>query len=467
MTVKRILMRSGKDPWMVMSPEATLSTDAIGGNSGNFLFSHSAHRMLSTSDTEVVSNGLGFTHAKVEKINAEYDHLVLPLANAFRPDFRKQLDILSSLIEELTIPVTVLSVGAQASLAQRTSELSPLDEAVLRFGRAVLQKSPSIGVRGELTAEYLTRLGLPDIHVIGCPSTFLHGPHLRVDKTRDRIDRMARVSFSVTPQVHEMGDVTMRHVRRFPNLTYIPQDQSTLKLMLWGTPRGGFSPTDAMPFHPAHPVFRRDLARYFVDPRPWIDYLSSMDFAFGDRIHGNIAAILGGTPALLLAHDSRTLELARYHSIPYVLISEVDPGMDAVDFYAMADFSAFNDGQAKRWSTFERYLTQQGLAHTFDDPEQLKRYDARIAAADYPAPVRAVSRDPRSADLDRVDWLYREIGRTPGAVSRLGKAQTEHAVRIAALEARVVGLTSPPEHSFRALRKVHTAAKRSIGRLRS
>ena len=425
--MKRILMRSGKDPWTVMSPEATLSTNAIGGNSGNFLFSYSAHRMLSRTDTEVVSNGLGFSLAQAERINAEFDHLVLPLANAFRPDFRKGLDILSTLIEKLTIPVTVLSVGAQASLVHGTSELSPLDESVIRFGRAVLERSPSIGVRGDVTAEYLTRLGFQDVHVIGCPSTFLHGPDLRVGKARDQIDRMARVSFSVTPQVHEMGAVTMRHVRRFPNLTYIPQDQSTLRLMLWGIPRRGLEASDTMPFHPSHPVFRRDLARYFVDPRPWIDYLSTVDFAFGDRIHGNVAAILGGTPALLLAHDSRTLELARYHSIPYVLIGDLEPGMDAVDFYGMADYTAFNDGQRRRWETFEAYLSEQGLQHAFDQPGQLERYDAKVAAADFPPAVRAISRDAKSPDLDRVDWLYREVGRTPWdvAATRQGAGLTQ------------------------------------------
>jgi hypothetical protein len=456
-------MRSGKDPWTVMSPEATLSTNVIGGNSGNFLFSYSSHRMLSRSDTEVVSNGLGFTHTKAAQIDEEFDHLVLPLANAFRPDFRKGLDILSTLIEKLTIPVTVLSVGAQASLARGTAELSPLDESVLRFGRAVLERSPSIGVRGDLTAEYLTKLGLRDVEVIGCPSTFFHGPHVRVDKPRDDIDHSARVSFSVTPQVLEMGDVTMRHVRRFANLTYIPQDQSTLQLMLWGNPRGGFDAQAAMPFHPAHPVFRRDLARFFVDPQPWIDYLSTVDFAFGDRIHGNIAAILAGTPALLLAHDSRTLELARYHSIPYVLISDLEPEMDAVDFYRMADFTAFNVGQQARWEKFERYLSTQGLAHAFDEPGQLDRYDARVAAADFPPPVRAISRDPRSADLDRVDWLYREVGRAPRDVARMAKALDAQGERIARLEAQLARV-NPLSRPGRTWRQARAAAKRRLDR---
>ena len=257
----------------------------------------------------------------------------------------------------------------------------------------------------------------------------------------------------------------MRHVRQFPNLTYLPQDYSSLQLMLWGRPRAGVDPGHAMPFHPAHPVFRRDLARFFVDPKPWIDYLSTVDFAFGDRIHGNIAAILAGTPALLLAHDSRTLELARYHSIPHVVIGDLGPDMDAVDFYEMTDFTAFNDGQPARWEKFEGYLSRHGLAHAFDEPGQVERYDAKVAAADFPPPVRPITRDPSTTDLDRVDWLYREVGRAPSDLARLTKAVDAQGQRIARLEAQVDKLRSRGR-TGRTLRRARTAAKKALDRRR-
>jgi hypothetical protein len=437
-------MRSGKDPWRVVSPETTLATNVIGSNSGNFLFSYSAHRMLSRADTEVVSQGLGFNLADPAAISAEYDHLVLPMANSFRRDFVRQLDIISNVIEKVDIPVTVLSVGAQAALDSGSSALSHLDQSVKRFVAAVLDKSPTIGVRGEFTAEYLRGLGFADVEVIGCPSTFLHGDKVRVEKKRESIDHDARVSFSVTPRVKQMGPVTMRHVERFPNMRLIPQDSDSLRMMLWGNALPGFAAGDDMPFYGAHPAFRRDLARFFVDPQPWIDYMGTLDFAFGDRIHGNVAAILAGTPALLIAHDSRTLELARYHQIPHILTSDLGPDDDAVNFYELADYTAFNAGQPARWANFEAYLAKNGLQHSLDDEEQLARYDARVAAADFPAAVRAVTRDPRSTqDLDRTDWLYKELGRQTGAIKRLQQAHRENVERIEVLQAQVAALQEP------------------------
>jgi len=437
--VKRILLRSGKDPWVRLSPETTFSTNVYGGNSGNLLFSYASHRLLTRSDTQVVSRGLGLRGERPERVNEQFDHVVLPMANSFRRGFLRQLEILTALIEGLTVPVTILSIGMQAEVGEEARPHPGVDDAVRRFVSAVLDRSPSIGVRGELTADYLRRLGFRDVEVIGCPSMFLHGPDVRVEKRTETLDRTARVSFSVTPRVGEMAPVIGRHVGRFRNLRYVPQDHETLGLMLWGTALADFPEPSPLPFHPSHALFRDDRARFFVDPEPWIAYERTMDFAFGDRIHGNVAAVLAGTPALLLAHDTRTLELARHHGIPYRMVTDVAPHEDATHFYEQADYSAFNAGHPERWRHFESYLHRQGLQHSIDEPDQLERYDARVAAAALPGPVHAITRAPKKHPLDRTDWLYRELGRRGEQIDELRAANDELTQRLAALETRFTG----------------------------
>ena len=76
---------------------------------------------------------------------------MVPLANAFRPSFQASLDRLSTLIEQLTTPEWP-GVGAQVGTDYNTDELRPLESSVRRFVTAVLDRSASIGVRGELTA---------------------------------------------------------------------------------------------------------------------------------------------------------------------------------------------------------------------------------------------------------------------------------------------------------------------------
>jgi polysaccharide pyruvyl transferase WcaK-like protein len=54
-------------------------------------------------------------------------------------------------------------------------------------------------------------------------------------------------------------------------------------------------------------------------------FMAQQHFAFGTRIHGNVAGVLAGTPSVVLANDSRTVELSEYHGIPYRLYSELPP----------------------------------------------------------------------------------------------------------------------------------------------
>ena len=325
--MKRILIRAGKSPDTILSAETTLAENTIGANSGNFLFSYAAYRMLSRSDVELVPFGLGAPTVSPEMVNAEFDHLVLPMANSFRPGYIPSLEKLTSFIKKLEIPVTVLSVGAQATTAMDPQHLRPLDGPVKDFVGAVLDHSPRIGVRSAFTATYLSDLGFRDVEAM-----FLKGPQLDVSNPSSTLNYDSRVSFSVTPRVEQMGPITTTHLARFPNLRLIPQDAASLGAMLWGSEPKRFNSDSELPFHPQHPLFLEDKARFFVDPAPWIEYLRTIDFAFGDRIHGNVAALLAGTPAFLLAHDSRVLELAEHHRIPHVLIDDVEPDMDALDF---------------------------------------------------------------------------------------------------------------------------------------
>ncbi|WP_206281497.1 hypothetical protein [Streptomyces prasinopilosus] len=147
--MKRILIRSGKSPLRVATPTEFIHQDLIGTNTGNLLFGDSAHKMLSAPDTEVVSNGIRTDPSarRVAEINERYDAFVVPLADAFRPAFRASLDRLSTLVDQLTVPVVVLGVGARTGADYDTEPLRPMEASVKHFVSAVLERSASIPVR--------------------------------------------------------------------------------------------------------------------------------------------------------------------------------------------------------------------------------------------------------------------------------------------------------------------------------
>ncbi|WP_410089573.1 polysaccharide pyruvyl transferase family protein, partial [Streptomyces sp. gb1(2016)] len=49
------------------------------------------------------------------------------------------------------------------------------EPTVREFVTEVLNRSASIGVRGEFTEQYLKNMGFRDVEVIGCPSMFMNG----------------------------------------------------------------------------------------------------------------------------------------------------------------------------------------------------------------------------------------------------------------------------------------------------
>ncbi|MRJ76013.1 polysaccharide pyruvyl transferase family protein [Aeromicrobium sp. SMF47] len=456
----RLLIRSGKDPFTPVAAESTLTQDVFNSNSGNYLFQHSVWKALSTDTAELVSNGtlserVVPQRGDAQRIDEEFDHFVVPMANAFRADFEPRLSRLADLVERLTIPVTVVGIGAQAAHGQGIESLAPVSETVKRFVGAVLDRSASIGVRGEFTKSYLLSLGFPEasVDVIGCPSLFLHGPDFRVDKRAEAIGPDSRLALNLTPEVRGIGAFATAQAERHPHLTYIGQDANDLRLLLWGTPFPHVH-DPLVPVHLEHPIYQQDRMRLFLDTWTWYDFMATQDFAYGTRFHGNVAALLGGTPALLLAHDSRTLELAEHHRMPYTLMPELSADLRAEDLYESTDLTEFNAAMPDRFARYTAFLERNGLEHIWTPGHGRGDFDERLAAATFPRPVQPLIASDGHEIASRLKWLrdgmVLDITRHPqayhhpfehppwtGAGSRHARIQAETAEKIAAQKGQI------------------------------
>ncbi|MCW2840881.1 MAG: hypothetical protein JWR55_2364 [Aeromicrobium sp.] len=407
----RLLIRSGKDPFTPVVAETTLTQDVFNSNSGNYLFQHSVWKALATDGAELVSNAtlserVSPAPGDAARINAEFDHFVIPLANAFRADFEPRLARLAELIEGVSIPVTVTGVGAQAAHGRGIESLAPVDATVRKFVGLVLDRSASIGVRGEFTKSYLLSLGFPDdaIDVIGCPSLFLHGGDFRVEKSVDALTSDSPLALNLTPEVPGIGAFATAQAERHPRLTYIGQDAHDLRMLLWGVPFPHVH-DPLVPVHLEHPLYQQDRIRLFLDTWPWYDFMATQHFAYGTRFHGNVAALLGGTPAHLLAHDSRTLELAEYHRMPYTLMPSFDADVSAADLYAATDMAEFNAELPRGFERFTAFLDRNGLQHVYTPGNGHGDFDERLAAATFPPPVHALVASDGHEIASRLKWL--------------------------------------------------------------
>ncbi len=407
----RLLIRSGKDPFTPVVAESTLTQDVFNSNSGNYLFQHAVWKALAVDGAELTSNGtlserMPPEPGDAERVNEEFDHFVIPLANAFRPEFASRLDRLSELLEGVTIPVTVTGIGAQAAHGQGVESLAPIADTVRTFVGLVLDRSASIGVRGEFTKSYLVSLGFPadSIDIIGCPSLFLHGRDLSVTKKVDAITADSPLALNLTPEVPGIGAFAMAQAERHPHLTYIGQDAHDLRMLLWGVPFPHVHDPLA-PVHLDHPLYQGDRIRLFLDTWPWYDFLATQHFAYGTRFHGNVAALLGRTPALLLAHDSRTLELADYHQMPYRVMAELDADLKVEELYESTDMTAFNAELPHGFDRYTAFLERNDLKHIWGTGNGTGDFDERLAAAQFPPAVRPLIASDGGEIASRLQWL--------------------------------------------------------------
>jgi hypothetical protein len=447
---RRILLRSGKSPYEALSIEEALDRNVIATNSGNLIFSDASHKILETPGTEVVSNGMRMVASEAARINEEYDAFVVPLANAFRPSWEKGLKQLTRLISRLKIPVVVLGVGAQAGLNYNAARLKPLEPVVREFVSAVLDRSASIGVRGEFTEQYLKDLGFRDVEVIGCPSLFLYGKDLDVRKRVPELTPESRVAINGSHSAVKsqgLDKVIARTHARYPHLRFIGQNLSDARQLHWRDLSDPNALVAAMPTHPDHPMYREDKVRVYIDPVTWIDDLRGFDFSFGSRIHGNIAALLAGTPATVLCADSRTLELCRYFEIPHRRIDKLPADLDPATLYEEADFGPLLNGHQERFDRFTAFLTRNGLENTFTHGDGGAAFDARMGALSFPPGIRPWNDADPAALGARFGWLQSRMAELATENARLkkdlakagGKATATGATSVYRRARRVVG----------------------------
>jgi hypothetical protein len=73
-------------------------------------------KVLGAPGVELETDGLRVQPSAAREINERYDAYVIPLANAFRPGYETQLIQLTKLLRRLTIPVSILGVGADGTI---------------------------------------------------------------------------------------------------------------------------------------------------------------------------------------------------------------------------------------------------------------------------------------------------------------------------------------------------------------
>jgi hypothetical protein len=205
-----------------------------------------------------------------------------------------------------------------------------------------------------------------------------------------------------------MGGLLRRAAARYPHLTYVPQTLVELRMLLWGEPvPGELDPS--MPTTVDDELYRSDRIRMFIDAHTWHAFMRDQEFAFGTRLHGNIAALAAGTPAFLLTFDSRTTEVAEYHAIPHASLRSVAEDADPAALYERTDLSDFNARGPALLDHYLAFLEANGLDHVHQAGHANPGFAQRLDEVSFPGPVGTLFAGGEATTrmlLDRLRWLH-------------------------------------------------------------
>lgn len=467
----RLLVRCGMMPYEPITAIDMLAKDRMGSNSGNLVYQHSVIRTLLTEENEIFADGYLIDPMQAEQINADYDAYILPLADAFRHDFRKKLRDYAELFNRLTIPVYVIGVGLRAPYEPNLKEGFAFDEDVKAFVSAVLNKSQMIGLRGQITADYLTRLGFQaetDHTVIGCPSLYTFGDTLRIKPLK--LDSQAFISVNASNvSFKRVVDFLENITHTYPNHCFVPQVYRELSLTYLGGPSiRGTAPN--YPHKITSDLYKSGKVKFFLNAATWFEYIKQADLSIGTRLHGNIVATINGTPNITIVQDARMRELADYHQLTAVSVQELHAGTKLTDLVEQVDFHSAEKVHAARFAHFIAFLDKNNINHIYQTDHQRKTapLDQIVVNTSMPEavePITAISDEAKLIRLQQgLDVQKKKTDNEKRQLLEFWQAKT------AVLEQtrNANGLRSVlPESLKKPIRRTRNIASRIIGKWKS
>ncbi len=365
-------------------PDLMLDT---GQNTGNLLIGDAIRRQLSPG-TVCTANDLlqrsGAARAlprlaplemlDTTELERSFDVIVIGASNFLHggADFGRW----ASFLESVQLPCVIIGLGAQAPDFNWPVEVPAGTGRMLRI---LAERSVSLGVRGDFTAETVRRLGIDNVRVVGCPSMYWTcQPDLRVVR-RTATNEIAVsvngsanvVDHSVDPRSSRRVEAAIARLSFELGYPYVLQNETELMAILTDVPgsseaslvnalrqRYGFADTSSGDFI----SFVRRNMRVYSELNTWLAAVQQSDFVLGTRFHGCLVALLGGVPCFVIVHDARTREMCELLRIPHEDVRNVG-AIDVRGLYDTLDIEGLETTYRLRFRNYVDFLDENSLSH--------------------------------------------------------------------------------------------------------
>ena len=328
---------------------------------------------------------------EIDRLRDEFDYVFLRGSNYIHSamNWRRAEEVL----QRLRLPVLAFGIGAQAP---SKGELVLSDET-RRVLRLIADSTASLGVRGAYTAEVLSRIGIKNVRIVGCPTAFRNrdpGLEIRLPP----LDRVREVGLTLRREVSPdyaldvqryltfHRDLIKEVAARF-NVVLMAQGEIEEKAIVLGTQEQKEAAIAALKaqcwarqWYMDETIEQLYRTRLFYSDvvADYEQLVRTKDLVLGYRLHGNLMALANGVPSIYFTYDSRTTEFAETCAIPSHDVFAGEP-FRLEDYWDQALFDRFNRAYHACYREMRTFLDENGVDHRMRP------------GAERPAPARRVA----------------------------------------------------------------------------
>lgn len=302
-----------------------------------------------------------------DEINNQFDLIIFSMANIFNRTYLEGIKAFPERLKGIKIPIYVIACGAQAEGYEGLDSLiADIGKDSKRFISTIYQTGGEFALRGYFTKEFFSRLGFDSAVVTGCPSMYQLGRNFSLDDQKNNC---------IVPLFNGNLNYLEKIITKYPKSIYFDQDMFLFNLFKENhIPKQDFKSllvySENMG-NKAIQLMSEKRIKLIPNMNDWRNYIiqNKFNYSFGSRIHGNIMSILSGVPATIIAHDSRTREMAEFFDIPHFVPrkNEVISHKEFLKHYEQLDYSKFNKYYQKRFDLFEDFLRNHSIVSKINE----------------------------------------------------------------------------------------------------
>lgn len=321
----------------------------LGQNSGNLVFWSALDRLFKPDK---------IPYSESYKLK-DYDKVIITDLIWIREN--SNYDYLEKLVDTYNIPFIPISVGLQSPNFNPNFKLQP---NLVRLLKKIEQRAV-IGVRGYYTAEILSKHGITNYSVIGCPSMYYwNNPNLKISESQ----KPKTFSSNFKTFYGSLSKLEKHFLSYCANKNMQFVEQTTHKLTLEQT-------KDPKYFEYVNGWLEKNTVIYY-DYNSWCNGLKGIDFSMGGRFHGNVIALQNNIKSLFITSDSRTQEMVDLFDLPYIKMSQFDKSKSIDYYFKLADYSKFNAKYPLLYKNFAEFVNKNGL--NFDKDAKPLSFESKI-----------------------------------------------------------------------------------------